>query len=163
LAVDLRAGLDVDLLDGQTLRAGLLGHETLSKHACRRGAHSANVAHHLDSPRLSASPGVHLGFHHPDRTAQGLGRRSGFLRRRGHLSCRDCDAVASENFLRLILVQIHPVPSSWAKIPSGCAPREIFAELWPSASPPGYAPRAKDGAFAGVPTLRGVLAQTIQF
>src|SRR6185312_15996185 len=112
LPVDLGPGFHVHPLDRQPLGAGLLGLQALPEHAGGRRTHGVDIARDLDTPRLATPAGVHLGFHHPHRAAQGLGDRGGFLRAGGDTPRRYWDAVTAEHFLGLILVQIHRTPHS---------------------------------------------------
>jgi hypothetical protein len=64
----------------------------------------------LDAAGLPAAAGLHLGLDHDQRMALGgeLGRgHARLLRRPGHLAGLHGDAVLGEQFLRLILKQVH--------------------------------------------------------
>ena len=79
LARDLRAGLDVHLLDRQAFGPGLRRHQARAEHAGGGGAHGIEVAHHLHAAGLAAAAGVHLCLDDPQRAAQGLRGRDGLL------------------------------------------------------------------------------------
>ena len=74
---------------------------------------SASLLHILDgfddlhAAALAASAGMDLRLHHPDRAAQFLGRRDGFLDREGRLASGNGHAKAAQNLFGLIFVDIH--------------------------------------------------------
>ena len=107
LALDLRAGLDEHLVDGQTFRPGLVGVQTTAEHLRRRIRSRLGAVHQLDAAGLAAATGMNLGLDHPLGTADaasGIGR---FSRRGGDVTGRDRDAVARKELLGLIFVQVH--------------------------------------------------------
>ena len=65
LALDLRARLDIDVLDRQARAPGLLGDQTLTEHRARRGAHRLEIARELDAAGLAAAAGMHLSLDDP--------------------------------------------------------------------------------------------------
>ena len=107
LALDLRARFDVNALDGQTVLRCLFRDEASADHVLRRGTHASHVAHDLHATRLTATAGMHLRLNHPHRTADRFGGRCGLVGIRRYASRGNRDAIAAEDVLRLILVQIH--------------------------------------------------------
>ena len=107
LALDLRAGLDVDLVDRQAVARGLLGLEPLPEHALGRRGDVRGRLDHLDAARLAAATGVHLRLDHPDRTSEPLGGVDGLFWRGGDETRRHRDAVAGEQLLGLVFVEVH--------------------------------------------------------
>ena len=107
LTLDRAAGFDVDEIDRQSRSASLRSYETLSEHRSGRLADFRCRAAELDASRLSATAGMHLRFHDPDRSRKLAGRRHGLLLGRGDLAARNRHAVVGEDALRLVFVKIH--------------------------------------------------------
>src|SRR6266404_2806579 len=60
LTLDVRARLDVHMLDGQPLGARLLGNQMSAEHALRSRADSIQIARDLDAAGLAASARMNL-------------------------------------------------------------------------------------------------------
>ena len=73
LALDVRTGLDIDVLDRQPRGPGLLGDQALPEHACRGSAHACHIARQLDAAGLAAATRMHLRLDDPELAAQRLG------------------------------------------------------------------------------------------
>ena len=111
LALDLRAGLDVDLVDRQPLGPGLLGREPLAEHACRGCRDVADGLDDLDAAGLAAAARVHLRLDHPEAAAEAARGVRGLFGRRGDEAGRHRDAVTGEELLGLVFVQVHAAAS----------------------------------------------------
>ena len=107
LTRDLGARLDVYALDRQAFGPGLLCDERLSEHALGRRAHRLDFPRQLDTARLAAAARVHLGLHHPRAPRESAGGFHGLFGTRRDLAGGNRDAVAAEDVLRLVLVQVH--------------------------------------------------------
>ena len=107
LTRDVGAGLDVHPLDRQTFSGGLRRHQALAEELAGRCTHGVQVPHELHAARFAAPAGMHLGLHHPDTAPHGARGRGGFLRACRHLTRGNADAVAAEQFLRLVFVKVH--------------------------------------------------------
>ncbi len=107
LAIDLRAGLDVDLVDRQAVVSGLLGDEALADHAGRGRLHVVDGLDDLHAARLAAPTGVHLRLDDPYAPAEPACRIDGLLGRGSDEAGGHRDAVAGEQLLGLVFVQVH--------------------------------------------------------
>ena len=110
LARDVAALLDIDLLDLFALRAGLVGDQAAAQHLVGAGDHLLHGAADLDAAGLAAAAGMDLGLHHPDRTVQLLGDGLGLGRVVGDVAARHRHAIAPQQLLGLIFVDIHGLP-----------------------------------------------------
>ncbi len=116
LALDVAAFLDVEALHFLAGGSGLLGHKHLAQHFAGIGRH---VGDRLDDADAALPFGIvletagaptarmDLGLHDPNRTAQLVGDLLGFRRAEGNSPARYDDAVALEQGLCLILMDIH--------------------------------------------------------
>ncbi len=106
-ALDLRAGFDVDLVDGQPFGARLLRGEPRAEHAGRGRRDVGDRLRELDAARLAAPAGVDLRLDDPDPAAQPARGVRSFFRGRGDETGGHGDAVADEELLGLVFVQVH--------------------------------------------------------
>src|SRR5262249_37462943 len=116
LALDVAAFLDIDAAHFLARAAGLFGHQHMAEHRLgdapnlfgRLGdAHAAALALGPFELAFAAAARVDLRLHHPDRTVQ-VGRDMlGLGRRVGHAALEHAHAIAGEQLLGLILVDIH--------------------------------------------------------
>jgi hypothetical protein len=122
LAGDVAAGLDIDAGDQLALGAGLLGDEHGADHGlgCRAGllgrlgeAHAALAVRVVAEAPCAAAAGMDLGLHHVDRAGKLLRRFLGLLGRPGDMAVEHRDAVAPQQLLALVFVDVHPVSSGW--------------------------------------------------
>ena len=70
------------------------------------GAHLVGVVGELDAAGLAAAADLHLGLHH-HRVADALGGGDGVVDGGHGLAGADRDAVAREELLALVLVEVH--------------------------------------------------------
>jgi hypothetical protein len=79
----------------------------LAEHALGRFLGGIATADQLDAADLAATAGMDLGLDDDLFGAELLGHRAGAFRRSGEAALRHRNAVTREDFLRLVLVQIH--------------------------------------------------------
>src|SRR5690606_34586493 len=100
-------------------------------------AHAAFFAGFLlDELALAAAAGVDLRFHHPERTRQRVDRSFSLVQRSDRHAPGDRSAEGLQDFLRLMLMNVHeksPLErcrdsGAWVAIPHG-APRRNVAVL----------------------------------
>ena len=104
---DRRAFLDIEAAHHPALGPGLVGDQGHAQHAGRLGADVLYGLDHLDPAALAAPAGVDLGLHHPDVSAQGLGRAHGVLDGEGGNPSWNGKPIFLEDGLGLVLVDIH--------------------------------------------------------
>ena len=91
------------------MRAGLMGDERHAQHARRFLADIVDRSDDLHAAALAATAGMDLRLHHPDRTAELLGRRHRFVDgERGNAAGRG-HAETAEDFFGLIFMDVHGV------------------------------------------------------
>ncbi len=112
LAIDPRRALDQHALDQLTPFAGLVGHELVADHLVGDPADLLDRIHELHPARLAPPAGVHLGLHDPAVAADVLGHARRGLARVRDLAGRDRHPVGREQFLGLVLVDVHRSPRS---------------------------------------------------
>src|SRR6185312_4583396 len=138
-ARDVATGLHVDAVHDSPGRAGLFRHQRVADHRFRRGAHFLDGAREPDAalaggivrePSGAAAARMDLRFHHEHRTRQ--------LRRRGgsligcprNMTVKDCHAVALQQLLGLVLVDVHgpgyPISFLAASISSRTAAQDLL-------------------------------------
>ena len=83
------------------------GHQALAEHLAGGGAHRLDVAGQLHAARLAAPAGVHLCLHDPHGAAERTGGRRGLAALAATLPGGTGIAVAAEQVLRLVFVQVH--------------------------------------------------------
>ena len=115
LAGDLRARLDVDLVDRQALGTRLLGREALAQHPRRGRRNVVQRPCELDAARLAAAARVHLRLDHPDAAAEATGCVGSLRGCRGDEARGHRDAVAGEELLGLVFVEVHGQARGWSK------------------------------------------------
>ena len=118
LALDVAAVLDIDAGDELAGRAGLLGDQRVADHRRRGGLHVGRRLDDADAALAvrvvgeaagAAAAGMDLRLHHIDRTGQLRRRRFRFFRRPGHMAFEHRDAIAAQQLLRLVFVDVHPL------------------------------------------------------
>src|SRR6266481_204078 len=115
LAGDFRALLDIDALYILALRPGLMGHQFHAEHGIGFGHHVLDRAADLDAARLAAPAGMDLRLYYPDGAVEFLGDGFGLLGRMGDVASRDRHAIAAQQLLCLIFVDIHePTPGVYS-------------------------------------------------
>ena len=96
--------------------AGLLGNQCVAEHRLGEALDLVGRLGEADAAAfllgalemaLAAAAGVNLGLHHPDRSAQLLRDMLGLGRRIGDAALEHLHAVAGEQLLRLIFVDVH--------------------------------------------------------
>ncbi len=107
LAGDGRVLDHIDAAHDAALRPGLRRDERLAQHAVGFGVQLLERLHELDAAALAASAGMDLRLHHKDVAAEILRLRGGVLCRRGDRALGHRRAVGLEQFLGLVLVNIH--------------------------------------------------------
>ena len=111
LARDVEPLLDVQPPDLLPLGAGLLGHELHAEHLRRRRDGRSHALAHLDPAALATPAGVDLGFDDHDLLASALEELLGdglhLVQREGGLALGNGCAVAREQLLGLVFVQLH--------------------------------------------------------
>ena len=115
-ARDVAAGLDIDPMHGPPGRAGLLGDQRMADHRFGRRAHlvgRARQAHTALAVRIigeaagAAATGMDLRLHHIDRAGKLARRRHRLVRRPRDVAVGHRDAVALQQFLGLVFVDVH--------------------------------------------------------
>ena len=96
------------------MRAGLVRDQRHAQHALGFLLHILDGFDDLDAAALAAAAGMDLRLHHPDRTAQFLGRGHRFLDREGGLARGTGAPKAAQNLLGLIFMDIHGISLSEA-------------------------------------------------
>ena len=128
LALDLAAALDVDRVHNAALRAGLVRHHGLAQHAGGGLRRFVGGADEYDAPRLAPATGMDLRFHDRQRRAELVERGGGPLGvTRGHAVWND-HSERSQDFLRLVFVDLHGVRADTVAIEQFGA-RPIYATL----------------------------------
>jgi hypothetical protein len=110
LARDIAALLDIDLLDFLALRSGLVRHEAAAQQLVGAGHHLLHGAADFHAARLAAAAGMDLGLHDPDRAIQLFGDGLGLRRIMGDIAARHRHAIAPQQLLGLIFVNVHGLP-----------------------------------------------------
>src|SRR5262249_47555395 len=106
LALDLTALLDEQLANHAARRAGLMRHQGLAQQASGEGARFLGSLAYLDASGLTSPAGVDLRLHDA-HTAEIAPRRCRFVGSAGHFGVQHGDTVPPQDFLRLVLVNIH--------------------------------------------------------
>ncbi len=106
LARDGAALLDEEPAHHPALRPGLVRDQRLPEELRGGGARRRRVPHQLDAARLPAPAGVDLRLHDA-REAEALGGGDRFVDLEARLAVGDRDAVAAQQVLRLVLVDVH--------------------------------------------------------
>ena len=83
--------------------------ELRSEHALRVLMHLVCAARELDTARLAASTGMHLGFHDPEVATQLLRGRDRGGGRLGRNATRHRDAIVRKQALGLVFVKVHRI------------------------------------------------------
>ena len=129
LALDVAAGFDIDAAHLAAGGAGLLGDQRVAEHG-RGGflylggglgqANAALALRRVGEAARAAATGVDLAFHHEYRAGE-LGRGGlGLLGRPGDIAFEHRDAVAPQQLLALVFVDVH-----WISPPVSCRRRAI--------------------------------------
>ncbi len=89
------------------LRTGLGGYQWFSKQLLGGFFHSGNTVNDPHPTSFASASGMHLGFHHPGRTAQFTRLIHGFTHRKSGNGAGDRNPLFGQQTLGLILMQIH--------------------------------------------------------
>ena len=107
LAIERLGHLDVDALHGLAFGAGLDGDQALAEQVRRRIAHLVIGLAQLDAASLAARAGMDLSLHRPAPAAK-LGRGiNRLIRAEGDGAFGNRHAEARQQFLGLVLVNVH--------------------------------------------------------
>ncbi len=113
LAIEGLGHLDIDPLHGLAFGARLDGDQALAEHALRRVAHLMIGLAQLDAASLAARARVDLGLHRPVPAAK-LGRGiDRLIRTEGDGALGHRHTEARQQFLGLILVNVHSLLPCW--------------------------------------------------
>jgi hypothetical protein len=105
--------LDIEAIDGLSLRPGLVGDQSLAQQLRCRVPHLVRVAAELDPAGLAAGPGVNLSLDDPALAADLLSPVAGLLGTVGQAAARHRDAEPRQELLGLIFMNIHrPSPTA---------------------------------------------------
>ena len=107
LAVERLRDLDIDALHRLAVRAGLDGDQPLAEQIRRRLAHIVVGLAQLDAAGLAAGAGMDLRLDRPVPAAELGGGIDRLVGAEGDGALRHRHAELSEQFLRLILVDVH--------------------------------------------------------
>src|SRR5690606_11651721 len=159
-----------------SFRTGLVRLQLHPEDLRRMGAHFVDRAGELDAAALAAAAGVNLRLDDPDRAAERLRRAHRLVHRKARNAARHRDAVALQEFLGLVLVDLHgrssveAAESSVAGIRRSSVPRIRCSVRAPGGSmrappesvrPPGESMRAL--RMGSVSPLRGASRPRLRF
>ena len=109
LLADLGGLGDQHHVHGQGATAALVGLHPRTQHLGRRVAHLRERLDHLHATGLAAAAGMDLGLHHPLVATDLTGHFNSSVGGTGDRALWHGNAELYEQFLRLVLVEVHPV------------------------------------------------------
>ena len=107
LLLDVRASLDEEASDLLARRARLMRDERFAEELLRVGRDLVDRLCDLDAACLATAAGVDLRLDDDDGRSERLRVRHGFLYREGRLALWDVYAIGAQDFLALVLMDVH--------------------------------------------------------
>src|ERR1700722_9651333 len=106
-ARDRRAVFDVETVHNASVRAGLVRNERHAQHALGFFANVIDRTDDFHAAALAAAARMNLGLHHPDGTAQLLGRGHRLIDGKGGKAAWHRYAKSAQDFFGLIFMDVH--------------------------------------------------------
>ena len=113
-------------VDGQALRAGLVGGQARAQHPGRGFAHRLDAVHQLDAAGLAAPARMHLRLHHPALATKGHRGLAGFPLAESRHAPGYAQPIGGEQTLCLIFVKIHVLISLGFRCRHGSAGQAFY-------------------------------------